>query len=432
MNNYNNAFRKIIIIGAGIAGLSACAKLREYGFDPLILEGRNRIGGRIDTSFELGIPISRGAAWIHGDYNNPINMLAKRFNVNKIAAHTEKFCHFDKTGLAIPFDDIKQFNEHFEEMTNQAKNIARKCEHDISLADALSSLISSQPWTSIEDDLFQGKLNYFQGYFGADYQSLSALNWDQEEAWPGDNCFLTDTYQPIITGLAKDCSIQLNKIVTEIQVLANQVEVKTAHDTYHADAVLVTLPLGVLKKNTVLFNPPLPADKQQAIQRIGMGLFKIIGMKFPDVFWPKENQGMAYAQFDPSIPTFYLNLYSFMQQPILLGYCGGNKAKQFEKFSDEICIQKIMDNFRKVYGQHIPDPDKYFITHWGSDPFSYGAYSYVATGATNIDYDALAHPVSNRLFFAGEATISKYPATTHGAYLSGVREAERIKSMLLS
>ncbi len=431
MNNKNNSHYKIIIIGAGIAGLAACSRLREYGFDPLILEARNRVGGRIDTAFELGVPVSRGAAWIHGDKDNPMTKLAKHFHVHMKSADTGQFVMFDKTGVAIPTETVQKFNHTFDKMLQQAKVTARKSEQNLSLADALSKEIASAKFSSAENDLFIGKLNYFQGYIGADYHLLSALNWDQEEVWPGNNCFLVDTYQPIINGLANNCRLQLNAVVTEIKTYDTHVEVVTERDTYTADSVVMTLPLGVLKKKPVSFDPPLPKDKQQAIQRIGMGLLNVIVMKFPSIFWPKEELGMFFSQFDPSTASFFLNLYFIMKQPILIGYYGGNKAHHLESIADDIHIKRIMENFRKQFGDNIPDPDVHFITRWGSDPYSYGSYSFVATGSGMCDFEALAKPISKRLFFAGEATNGKYLATTHGAYLSGLREAERIKKILI-
>ena len=93
-------------------------------------------------------------------------------------------------------------------------------------------------------------------------------------------------------------------------------------------------------------------------------------------------------------------------------------------------IKKTMLNFKKHFGFSIPDPTSYLNTRWSNDPFSYGSYSYLKVGSTDYDHDAIAKPVSNRLFFAGEATCPKYFATTHGAYLSGIREAERINKLL--
>lgn len=130
----------------------------------------------------------------------------------------------------------------------------------------------------------------------------------------------------------------------------------------------------------------------------------------------------------PWIATFF-NLHHFTKEPILVGYSGGESARQLETHSDKTVIDNVMDNFKKIFGNDLPTPEDYVNTRWSLNPFSYGSYSYLKTGASGIDYDVMAQSVANRLFFAGETTSSKYPATTHGAYLSGIREAEKIKEV---
>ncbi len=103
---------------------------------------------------------------------------------------------------------------------------------------------------------------------------------------------------------------------------------------------------------------------------------------------------------------------------------------RLEKLSDEELIEKTIHNFKTIYGTQVLEPISYINTRWSSDPFSYGSYSYIPVDSSSHDYDLIAAPVDNRLFFAGEATHSKHPSTTHGAYLSGIRETERIKKIL--
>ncbi len=424
--------KKIIIIGAGIAGLAACTRLQEYGFDVTILEARNRCGGRVWIDNTLGVPVGLGAGWIHGVDENPIAQLAERFHVNMLPLDRNQFTIFDSKGIAIPSHEIQTFNEKFDQLLYQAKKLAYRNKDDMSLAAALSQCMSSENFSPIEKNLLKRKLEFFESYIGANYDLLSARHWDQEEVWPGDNCYLTSTYQPIIAGLAKNCCIQLNTRVTQINLRQHDVEVVSEHTVFYADAVIVTLPLGVLKKNEVAFHPALPAEKQTAIARIGMGLLNVTVLKFPTIFWPAALHIMFFNEFDSESISVFINLNQFLQQPLLLAYSGGEKARQLETFSDEEIIKKTMTNLKKYFGNSIPEPEAYLNTRWARDPFSVGSYSYMQTGSSGADYDAMAEPVANRLFFAGEATCPRYPATTHGAYLSGIREAERINKLLAS
>ncbi len=421
---------KIIIIGAGMAGLSACHKLMEYGFSVTILEARDRIGGRIVTNHALGMPIGGGASWIHGIDGNPVAALANLCNVRMTTMDQEQFCYYDHQGNFISVQEKENFNQRFDGWLEQARQLAYQSEKDISLAQALTAIIPFAQLSAREKALFETKLMYFEGYIGEDYELLSARHWDAEQPWPGKNCFLIDSYEPIINYLKQDCDIQLNQVVKEINVSSDQVEIKTQDSSFHADAVLVTVPLGVLKNNDIQFNPPLPDDKQQAIHRTAMGVLNVTAIKFPHGFWPKKSQAFFYTQFDYLSVPFFFNLHSFAEQPILMGYSGGQRARELEKFSDDELMEKILRNFRMVYGDHLAEPDAFMNTRWASDPFSRGSYSYLPVGASSEDMDALAKPVGDRLFFAGEATHAKHPATTHGALLSGIREAEKIRNFL--
>lgn len=423
--------KKIIIIGAGIAGLAACKQLNKYGFEVEILEARDHVGGRICTNDTLGIPLGEGATWIHGVDNNPIALLAEEYHAKMVCPEQSKFMIFNRKGQPIPQNEIQQFNQKFDELLDQAKKLAYCSQQDISLATALSMIIKPEQFSPLEADLFKSKLRFFEGYIGMNYEFLSARHWDQEEPWPGENCFLTSGYKPIIDGLQKNCSIRLNSVVKKISIQKNNIEIETDDAKFYADAVIVTVPLGVLKKNAITFEPPLPSNKLAAIKRLEMGLLNITAIKFKNAFWPKQYQFMFFTQFDDlSVPAFF-NLHHFIKEPILVGYSGGETARQLENFSDEDLIDKIMFNFKKVFGSRLSEPECYLNSRWDHDPFSFGSYSCMKVGSSGDDYETMAKPVSNRIFFAGEATSSKYPATTHGAYLSGIREAEKIKVILL-
>ncbi len=419
--------KKIIIVGGGIAGLAACNELMKSGFDVVILEARDHPGGRASPPVNLGIPIGTGASWIHGVDHNPIALLNKH-SANMVTINPEEFLFFDDKGYPIPLPLIKKFNTKFDAFLKQAKKMAEGFQ-DVSLAQALKKIIKFEDFSSVELALFKAKLKYFEGYIGESYEFLSAKHWDDEEAWPGDNCFLISTYQPIVEELSKNCPIEFNAIVTEIKMHKDNVEVITKNTVHVGDAVLITLPLGVLKEGSVTFNPPLPVNKQNAIQNLGMGLLNITALQFSFSFWSKKSPFLFFSQFDNlSISTFF-NLHHFVEEPILVGYSGGETARQLETYSDEQIIDKIMRNFQVIFGDNLPEPKNYVNTRWSRDPFSKGSYSYCKTDSSRADRNTLAEPVLDRLFFAGEATSLKHPATTHGAYLSGVREAENIKKV---
>ena len=419
--NKNN---KIVIVGAGIAGLAAAHELLASGFEVTILESRNRCGGRIWVDQSLGMPLPKGATWIHGIDDNPLMQWVEKLSTPYFTFDFQKTSLFDRNGQPIAREKIADFDDFLNDAIQKAQQFSWQQQQDMSLADALLSGINRSQFSSLEEDLFSRKLRFFENYIGAEYELLSARHWDEEEYASGAHIILIDSYQSIITELAQGCTIQFDTEVNLIQERANDIVIYTNQDKIYADAVIVTVPLGVLKSQRIKFDPDLSSSKKAAIQRLGMGLLNMILLKFPTCFWPAQ----THAFFLPNATTFsvVVNLTSLFKQPILVGYNGGQTARLLENETDEQVILKVMQQWQTVF-PNIMKPEQYLLTRWGQDPYSLGSYSYLPVGATGEDRDFLAAPESNRLFFAGEATQRHFPATTHGAYLSGLREAKRIQ-----
>lgn len=196
---------------------------------------------------------------------------------------------------------------------------------------------------------------------------------------------------------------------------------------------LVTVPLGVLKKGSIKFVPDLPAQKQDAIKRLGFGLLNKVAMLFPHDFWGGEIDTFGHLTEDSSQRGEFFLFYSYSSVsggPLLVALVAGESAIKFEKSSPVETVERVLDVLRGIFspkGIDVPSPLQVICTQWGSDKFTYGSYSYVGIGSAGDDYDILAESVgSGRVFFAGEATNRRYPATMHGALLSGFREAANI------
>lgn len=414
--------KKVIIIGAGIAGIAAANELKKAGIDSLILEARDRFGGRICIDHSFGIPIGRGASWEHGVLQNPINSLINQYPTPCFYINFDKVNYYDRNYKLIPRNQTDAFNKQFNEFSLKASNKYHN-HKDLSLADALKEFINPEQLTEVQQDLFKRKLTYFQNYIGDGYEKLSPNEGNLEDASNKGQGFLIDGYEAIIHGLAQSCSIQLNTEVTAIHKKPDAIEVITTKGNYSAEYVIVTVPLGVLKKHSIRFDPPLPSEKVAAIERLGMGLFNIIALEFSAAFWPE----MIQAFFTPNHTncSTFINLFHFIKRPILLGYVGGDTARAFEKKSDSEILEHTTDLLTKIFGKNTASLVHSFITRWGQDPWSNGSYSYLAVGATEEDRKTLGKPIGKELRFAGEATAD-IPACVNGAYTSGIREAKAI------
>ncbi|MBI3162866.1 MAG: FAD-dependent oxidoreductase, partial [Chloroflexi bacterium] len=149
-------------------------------------------------------------------------------------------------------------------------------------------------------------------------------------------------------------------------------------------------------------------------------------LKFPQIFWDEKFEQIAYMGERVGEWCDWLNFAPYIGEPVLMAFHGGAKGYAIEELSDDEIIAGAMKTLRVMYGDSIPEPEGYVITRWGNDPFAFGSYSHVPPFASGEDYDALFEPVDDVLFFAGEAASREYPATVHGAYLSGVAAADEI------
>jgi monoamine oxidase len=423
---------EIVIIGAGIAGINAAYNLQREGYKVIVLEGRSRIGGRVwtDRSWK-NYSLDMGASWIHGVKDNPIAKLAKK--IDAITSKTDfTSCKlYDKIGKIVSNIEKENIVKKFELILERVKidrdYIKNIQGQDTPLQQAFEREILRQNLSHQEiEELNYCISNFIEHYYGGDISELSLFYWDKEERFEGDDVVFINGYDQIIQPLAEGLDIRLNQIVKKVEYGNQGVTVTSNNGIFQSDKVIITLPLGVLKKNTVKFYPPLPQWKQSAINRLDMAVFNKLYLRFPKVFWDKKAHLLGHISSIKGAWTEFVNIYQYIGKPVLLAFNTGNFARKLERLSNKQIVDEAMSVLQIIYGNSIPKPEASLITRWGEDPFSFGAYSYLPANASGDDYDILATPVNDRLFFAGEATYRQYLGTVHGAFLSGEREAMRI------
>ena len=159
-----------------------------------------------------------------------------------------------------------------------------------------------------------------------------------------------------------------------------------------------------------------------------MGVLDKAVLRFSRAFWP-EAANFAYLSSTPGEWPAFVNLHAALGVPYLMGFAAGSWAREMEGRPEGEVRARVVEILRAMFGSRTPEPEAFLRTRWAHDPFTLGSYSFVPVGSGPDDRRALAEPVEERLFFAGEATSPDYPATVHGAFLSGVREAQRIDSL---
>jgi monoamine oxidase len=262
--------------------------------------------------------------------------------------------------------------------------------------------------------------------YAADVADLSLFAWDQGEEFDGADVLFPGGYDQIAQTLAAGLDIRLGHPVQSIAYGAQGAGVETSVGHFSAEKVVITLPLGVLQKGVVAFDPVLPEAKQDAIDSLGMGVLNKLYLRFPRIFWPQEADMLGYISPVKGAWMETLNIAHYTGAPVLLCFNAATYGRAIEKLSDDEIVAEAMQHLRTIFGPNVPDPTGHLVTRWASDPYAFGSYSYLRPGTDGDTRDALAAPVDDRLFFAGEATNRDYAATVHGAYLSGLRAAQEI------
>ncbi|KAJ8538295.1 hypothetical protein K7X08_014835 [Anisodus acutangulus] len=278
-------------------------------------------------------------------------------------------------------------------------------------------------------------------------KEVSLPYWNQDDAYGGfggAHCMIKGGYSSVVESLSEELCVHLNHVVTDISYCKEdfpkkndlfRVKVSTSNGReFSGDAVLITVPLGCLKAEAIKFSPPLPNWKDLSIQRLGFGVLNKVVLEFPEVFWDDSIDyfGATAEETDKRGRCFmFWNVKKTVGAPVLIALVVGKAAIDGQEMSSSDHVKHSLLVLRKLYGEsRVPDPVASVVTNWGKDPYSYGAYSYVAVGSSGEDYDILGRPVDNCLFFAGEATCKEHPDTVGGAMMSGLREAVRIIDIL--
>lgn len=421
---------KILVVGAGISGLAAARALTQDGFKVTILEARDRIGGRIWPNDSLGIPLNFGATFIHGTKNNPMAELTKRLHALSVFVDFTKCLFYDVNKKNISPEQVAQYRENFLGALEKMDPIIQNKKSDESVSDAINEMLQQNPVFKQQPALLMQQLEVISLYMGATSAKLSAKSFHEEEILEGGNYYLVDGYRSILKNLSDSLEIKLNSIIQKVTQSADGVTVETREESFTGDAALITVPLGVLKKNSIQFKPALPSSKQSAIDHLGMGTYDTVTLYFSEAFWPTEYTTLCLSRYREQGISMFLNAQPFFKKPILQGIISNLKAEELSQWSDEKIVDDTLQTLRYYFGDQVPKPTKSFVTRWAQDPFSGGSYSFIPLGGSGEDYDRLAEPFG-RIFFAGEATERKHLATVHGAYFSGIREANRIKNQLI-
>ncbi|CAI9116870.1 OLC1v1018142C2 [Oldenlandia corymbosa var. corymbosa] len=494
--------KRVIVIGAGPAGLTAARHLQRQGFHVTVLEARSRIGGRVFTDrSSLSVPVDLGASIITGveadvaseRRADPSSLICAQLGLELTVLNSDCPLYDTVTGKKVPSNVDEALEAEFNSLLDDMVLLVAQKGVDaeqMSLEDGLEYALKMRRLAREQKNLASPELSKSEDTLLADenvevhaevseahskraevlapierrvmnwhfanleygcaalLKEVSLPHWNQDESYGGfggAHCMIKGGYGAVVDSLGKGLNIYLDHAVTDVIYPTNamgdnkskQVKVFTSNGReFFGDAVLITVPLGCLKAGSINFSPPLPLWKNLSIQKLGFGVLNKVVMEFPEVFWDDSIDyfGATAEETNQRGWCFmFWNVRKTVGAPVLIALVVGKAAIDGQSMNASDHLNHALLVLRKLFGETaVPDPVASVVTDWGRDPYSYGAYSYVAVGSSGEDYDILGRPVENCLFFAGEATCKEHPDTVGGAMMSGLREAVRIIDILVA
>ena len=449
----------VLILGAGMAGIATAKTLQEQGVrNFLIIEARDRIGGRIRSEEFGGFCVELGAQWIH-EVNpdedpfttaHPLWAAANRCGLRGNFTKLNSFVLYDGSTRINGSHTISQYEIVDEAAKLESEVKQRLGEEDISVRKEYTRL----RWNSRSFPVCQAVEWFYFDYAFANAQppentSLFGFYRAETHTFGSLDFRVTDQrgYEYLAHCIANtflrvnDERLHLNTVVTRINWSNKGVCVDVMEEgtpkSYCAKYAVCTFSVGVLQSDqNKLFRPRLSERKRKAINQFSMGTLLRIYLQFNSSFWDDvefivrvDATRERYPLFRP-LDDLNGHFPDLKNTNILAASITGSFATKVCTQPVEKTVQEVITILQEMYpSANISNPSRVLIPNWAIDPLYQGTYSNVQPGATSRAWHDLAAPCGH-LYFSGEALNKEHRATTHGAYLSGVSTAKTIASRL--
>ena len=416
---------RVIVIGAGVSGLTAGRDLVAGGADVTVLEARPRIGGRTWTADVAGAQLDLGASWIHGPRHNPLADEVRRAGLtwaNDGVWGTGLTVFIEGEGWA-PTDVATTLvaTQHDFDPDEAAAALDERA----SYTDAADWYVADRRLVGRQADIARFGIVWLEAALNiAGVPSrVSVSGTAGYELHAGGNVMITGGYVKLAEHLATGLDIRLDEPVLAIDHGDEGCAVTTSAGMYECDRVVVSVPLTVLQRRMISFRPGIPTH-EAAADRLAMANLEKAVFRFDQRFWPESARRMTFVSDDHRFPT-WIDTTHHAGRPTLIAFYNPLVTPGMSERSLDERATLALDVLRTMI-PGAPDPVCVHMTDWTNDPLANGSYGYVPVGGGQADMQLLGRPGSGGLFFAGEHTVPASFGTVHGAYESGRRAAAEI------
>jgi monoamine oxidase len=428
---------RVLVAGAGIAGLTVANALTHAGVDCVVLEARDRIGGRLHTADLGGSPVDLGASWIHTPDGNPMRAFAQLAGAPGASADpVPELAGFDREDQRrlTAAESAELFGLYLGELPAATAGLVSELGPGASMAAAIDAFVTARA-PDADPGWARRARQLLYGCVEADSAGLAqeqSLRWMWNELEYGGNYFgdaPAGGYTRLVDAMASGVDVRLGRPVAEVAVRPEGVRMVTADGSIEEGShAVVAVPLGVLKGGRPRFSPALPPDRLAAIERLGFGRFEKVALRFAEPFW--RAAGFPHLMIFPREPgewmVWAVGLDAFGGGPVLVFFVFHSVAGRLAGADADAPVRWALGLLAEATGRPCPEPVAVAVSSWADDPWTQGAYTHIPPGASPDDADLLGQPVGGRLLFAGEHTQSARLAYADGALTSGIREAKRL------
>ena len=416
---------KVVVVGAGFAGIGASECLLEAGYEVELLEARDRIGGRVVTKSLGGFPADLGATWLR-PYDNDLfgfarekGLLGDRTDFNDVAAiangQRQKIDAAEVQSefagpLVLPYLSFK-FREFFGGDPRSP-----------SLASVFSDSVDK---AGIEGCTFRRMLESLTANDLASVSSTMLFGSSTNDALSAEPT-VVGGMGALLDALAQRSKPQFGEMVQVISRTPQGVRVRTDKRVIDADGVIVTAPISVLKKGLITFEPELPAGHKRALDHLDMGTFAKLWIRYPEASW--KSGAALVVDCDSSRIDCVFDFQQSHGLPILLGGVAGPRGAVMESLSDADAMQVFHEDLQKTFGRKLPTPTDFVMNRWGQDPLAGGCYASYNPDYRPSDSRCLREPIAERILLAGDAYPTDNPGYVDAAWGDGRRAAGLLMS----